>query len=475
MDIKDLTIIRALELMRSKKLTSHELVTACLENIEKYNRKYNVLITVEDQEKLFKLAREADQTDYSLPLCGIPIVVKDMYSTKDLKTTAGSKVLNDYVPKYDATVISKLKSAGAIIIGKANQDAWAHGSSGENSQFGPTLNAFDPNFVPGGSSSGSAVAVALGMCLAAFGTDTGGSIRVPASYNNLVGLKPTYGRVSRYGVVAMASSLDTMAHVAKDVADSAYLLEISAGNDPFDATSLPEKVPVFTKSMKKKDLKGVKIGVSPQYLAVGPKATKGMDPDLEKSVEQALQVFKDLGAEIVEVGLPYTAPALETYYILVPSEISSNLGRYDGVRFGNGRDQFGEEAMRRIMIGTFALSSGYYDAYYKTAQKIRTLIKKDFENAFKKVDLIFAPVTPTPPFRIGENVDNPMALYLSDIYTVPVNLAGLPAIAIPAGFVKGLPVGVQLIGPQLEEERLFNAAKIYEENTDWLKTKSENL
>lgn len=469
MVITDLTIISALKLMRGKKLTSHDLVAGCLENIEKYNKKYNVLITVEDEEKLFKQARDADATDYSLPLCGIPIVVKDMYSTSELKTTAGSKVLNNYVPEYDATVVRKLKEAGAIIIGKANQDAWAHGSSGENSQYGPTLNAFEPDYVPGGSSSGSAGALALGMCLAAFGTDTGGSIRVPASYNNLVGFKPTYGRVSRYGVVAMASSLDSMSHVTRDVADSAYLLEISAGQDPFDATSLPDRVPTYSKTIG--SLKGLKIGVSPEYLAVGPKATKGMDPKLEDAVEKALQKFKDLGAKIVDIPLPYTAPALETYYILVPSEISSNLARYDGVRYGNGRDQFGEEAIRRIMIGTFALSSGYYDAYYKTAQKVRTLVKKDFDEAFKKVDLIFAPITPTPPYLIGENVDNPLALYLSDIYTVPINLAGLPAIALPAGFVRGLPVGIQLIGPQLGEEKLFGAAKVYEENTQWLREK----
>lgn len=473
MDITNLTIISALKLMRQKKLTSHDLVAGCLENIEKFNKKYNVLITVEAEDKLFKQVREADATDYSLPLRGIPIVVKDMYSTSGLETTAGSKVLKGYVPQYDATVIRKLKEAGAIIIGKANQDAWAHGSSGENSQFGPTLNAYNPNYVPGGSSSGSAVAVALGMCLAAFGTDTGGSIRVPASYNNLIGFKPTYGRVSRYGVVAMASSLDSMSHVTKDVSDSAYLLEIAAGHDPYDATSLPDKVPGFTKV--KANLEGIKIGVSAEYLAVGPKATKGMDPKLEEAVESALQKFKDLGAIIVDIPLPYTAPALETYYVLVPSEVSSNLGRYDGVRFGNGRDQFGDEAVRRIMIGTFALSSGYYDAYYKTAQKVRTLVKKDFDNAFKKVDLIFAPLTPTLPYLIGENVDNPMALYLSDIYTVPVNLAGLPAIALPAGFVHGLPVGIQLIGPQLGEEQLFGAAKVYEENVDWAKTKPKLL
>ena len=460
-----MTIVSALEKMRQHQLTAHDLVATCLENIARYNQKYNVLITVAPEDELFRQAREVDDGDYSLPLAGIPIVLKDMFSTQGLQTTAGSKVLEGYIPPYDATIVRKLKEAGAIIIGKANQDAWAHGSSNENSQYGPTRNAFNKDFVPGGSSGGSAVAVALGMCLAAFGTDTGGSIRVPASYNNLVGIKPTYGRVSRYGVVAMASSLDTIAHVTKDVHDSAYLLAISAGHDHFDATSLPVPVPNYSESLTEKGLKSLKIGVPREYLKIGAKKTQGMNPQLENLVKRALENFEKLGAKIVEISLPHTADGLETYYILVPSEISSNLARYDGVRFGQGRDKFGDEAKRRIMLGTYSLSSGYYDAYYKTAQKVRTLVKKDFEEAFKKVDLIFAPITPTPPHKIGENIDNPLAEYLFDIYTVNINLAGVPALALPAGMIGGLPVGIQLIGPQLSEQKLFEVGYVYEQET----------
>lgn len=435
MDIKSLTLKTALEGLRSKKFTSVDLVEACLANIEKLNKEYNVFLTVEDRDKLLHQASQIDLTDYSLPLAGIPIAVKDMFSTLDLKTTAASKVLENYVPKYDATVIRKLKAAGAIIIGKVNQDAWAHGATGENSDFGPTRNALDKSLVAGGSSSGSAVAVALGMSLAAMGTDTGGSIRVPAAFNGLVGLKPTYGRVSRYGVVAMASSLDTIAHVTKTVADSALILNITSGIDPYDATSIISK-PV--KIADSSDLKGHKIGISKDF-----KLKKEDQAKIEK-----------LGAEIVEISLPNLSRAVETYYIIVPSEISSNLARYDGIRMGRGREQFGAEARRRIMIGTHSLSSGYYDAYYKTAQKVRTLIINDFKNAFEKVSAIYSPISPVPPYKIGETVDDPLTVYLMDIYTCSINLAGIPSIAMPDGF--------QFIGPSLSEEKLFQIAKAYE-------------
>lgn len=463
LDISSLTITEALINLRAKKFTSVDLVRACLENIKKNNQKYNVFLTILDEKTLLEQARQVDQTDYSLPLAGIPIAVKDLFSTDGVRTTAGSKVLDNYIAPYDATVIAKLKAAGAIIVGKLNQDAWAHGSSGENSDFGATGNAYDPKSVSGGSSSGSAVAVALGMCLAATGTDTGGSIRVPAIYNNLVGLKPTYGRVSRYGIIAMASSLDSISHVTKTVEDSALFLQVTAGHDPYDATTIPAPVPNYSPKLKP-DLKGLKIAVSRDYIILGPKETKGMNKELEDNVENALSVLTKLGAEVVEVDMSYTKAALETYYILVPSEISSNLSRYDGVRFGYQRDHFGAEAKRRIMIGTYSLSSGYYDAYYKTAQKVRTLVCKDFESAFKKADLFFAPVIPTPPFRIGEKVNDPLSLYLIDIYTVPINLSGLPAIALPSGFVDGLPVGFQLVAPQLQEDKLFQVANIYESN-----------
>src|SRR3989338_7934811 len=456
MDIKNLTIISALEDLRSKKITAVDLVEACLENIRKHNQDYNVLLTVEDDDKLIKQAREADATDHSSPLSGIPIVVKDMFSTKNLRTTAASKVLENYTPKYESTVTRKLKEAGAIIIGKANQDAWAHGATGENSDFEPTRNAYDKTRVAGGSSSGSAVAVALGMCLAAIGTDTGGSIRVPASYNNLVGLKPTYGRVSRYGVVAMASSLDTMAHVTKNVTDSAHILNITAGADPYDATSIKTDPEDYLKSLTREDLKGVKIGLSPDFKM----AT--LDKKLVKKIDESLKLFEKLGGKIIEVPLPHTPESVETYYILVPSEISSNLARYDGIRYGNGRSHFGAEAKRRIMIGTYSLSSGYYDAYYKAAQKVRTLIIKDFTSAFEHVDVIFAPVAPVLPYKIGEKVNDPLTLYLMDIYSSPVNLSGLPSLALPAGFVDDLPVGIQIIGPPLSESRLFSIGNAYE-------------
>ncbi|KKU90012.1 MAG: Glutamyl-tRNA(Gln) amidotransferase subunit A [Microgenomates group bacterium GW2011_GWA1_48_10] len=430
MDIKNLTIISALEDLRSKKITAVDLVEACLENIRKHNQDYNVLLTVEDDDKLIKQAREADATDHSSPLSGIPIVVKDMFSTKNLRTTAASKVLENYTPKYESTVTRKLKEAGAIIIGKANQDAWAHGATGENSDFEPTRNAI--------------------------GTDTGGSIRVPASYNNLVGLKPTYGRVSRYGVVAMASSLDTMAHVTKNVTDSAHILNITAGADPYDATSIKTDPEDYLKSLTREDLKGVKIGLSPDFKM----AT--LDKKLVKKIDESLKLFEKLGGKIIEVPLPHTPESVETYYILVPSEISSNLARYDGIRYGNGRSHFGAEAKRRIMIGTYSLSSGYYDAYYKAAQKVRTLIIKDFTSAFEHVDVIFAPVAPVLPYKIGEKVNDPLTLYLMDIYTSPVNLSGLPSLALPAGFVDDLPVGIQIIGPPLSESRLFSIGNAYE-------------
>lgn len=457
MDITDLTIVKALELMRNKKLSSHDLVVACLKNIKKYNEKYNVLITVEGEEKLLKQARVADETDYSLPLCGIPIVLKDMFSTKGLKTTAGSKVLDNYIPEYDATVVKKLKEAGAIIIGKANQDAWGHGSSGENSDFGSTHNSYDFDRVPGGSSSGSAVAVAMGMCLASTGTDTGSSVRLPAAFCNLVGIKPTYGRVSRYGIVAMASSFDTIGHITKTVEDNAYLYEITAGVDPYDATTVDVAVLKYTQFLNR-NIKGLKIGIPKEYFEID-----GIETEVKNITKEAIEKLKSLGAIISSVSLPYTDYAMSCYYILVPSEISSNLARYDGVRFGNDRSKFGDEAVRRMMIGTYALSSGYYDAYYKTAQKVRSLIKKDFDNVFNEVDVMVIPSSPSVPFKIGEKSTDPVSMYLADIFMCPVNIAGVPAINVPCDFVSKLPVGLQFVGPQFKEERLYSIASAYEQ------------
>lgn len=464
MDIKTLTIQTALVGLRSKKFTSVALVESCLNNIEKHNKEYNVFLTVEDKNKLLEAARHKDATDHSLPLSGIPIALKDLFSTTDLRTTAGSKVLENYTaPKYDSTVVRKLKEAGAIIIGKVNEDAWGHGSSGENSDFGPTKNPYDKTRVPGGSSSGSAVAIRLGMCLAATGSDTGSSVRLPAAFCNLVGLKPTYGRVSRYGVISMASSFDTIGHITKTILDNALISEITAGKDPYDGTTVPVEVPKYTNLDTKS--KKITVGLPREFFNVS-----GVDPKVSEVTQDAIKTMADLGFEFTEISLPHTEYAMSCYYILVPSEISSNLARYDGVRFGNSREKFGPEAKRRIMIGAYALSSGYYDAYYKTAAKVRTLIKKDYEDAFKKVDLILAPVSPTSPFKIGEKENDPVAMYLSDIFLCPINIAGVPSLSVPCGFTGNLPVGIQFIGPQFSEDKIYQAAKTYEDTTGWYKT-----
>ncbi len=460
MNIQKLTIFSTLEGLRNKQFTAVDLVQGCLANIKKYNDDYHVLLTVVDEDALRADAKEIDKTDYSRPLSGIPIVLKDLFSTDGLRTTAGSKVLENYTPVYDATVVRKLKEAGAIIIGKANQDAWGHGSSGENTDYKPTKNPFDPSRVPGGSSSGSAAAVALGMCLAATGTDTGSSVRLPAAFCNLVGLKPTYGRVSRYGIIAMASSFDTIGHMTKTVYDNALICEVTAGKDAFDGTTADIPVPKYTAHLGK-TLSGVKVGIPKEYFEI-----KGTDPRISDLTRKALDALAALGAQILDISLPHTNVAMECYYILVPSEVSSNLARFDGVRYGGGRDTFGAEAKRRIMIGTYALSSGYYDAFYKTASKVRTLIKKDFDDAFTKVDVIVAPSSPTLPFKIGEKSNDPLAMYLSDIFVCPVNIAGIPTLNVPCGFIEKLPVGIQLIGPQWSEEKLFSIGNAYELHTN---------
>lgn len=462
MDIKDLTIQKALEGYRKKQFSAVEVVAACLENVGRYNKEYNVLLTVRDEKDIIEGAKHVD---LSLPLGGIPIVLKDLFTTDGVRTTAGSKVLEHYIPVFDATVVSKFKAAGAIIIGKANQDAWGHGSSGENSDYVPTLNPYDPSRVPGGSSSGSAAAVSLGMCLAATGTDTGSSVRLPAAFCNLVGLKPTYGRVSRYGIIAMASSFDTIGHITKTIYDNALISETTAGHDVLDATAGDVPVPVYTEALGG-TLRGKTIGLPKEYFEL-----KGMDPRVGDITQIAIQKLEDLGARVIEVSLPHTNVAMACYYILVPSEVSSNLARYDGVRFGLGRETFGAEAKRRMMIGTYALSSGYYDAYYKTASKVRTLIKKDFDDALSKVDVLIAPSSPALPFVIGEKSNDPVAMYLSDIFMCPVNIAGIPAINVPCGFAGGLPVGMQIIGPQYGEEKIYQIGSVYEKDTEWYKQK----
>lgn len=469
MKLNLLTIQEAREGLMKKKFSSEELVKSCLNQIKKKDSQINAFITVCEKEALkeaikidIKISRYKDIKNLFMryPLLGIPVAIKDNFCTKGIKTTAASKVLENYIPVYDATVVKRLKKAGAIILGKTNMDAWAHGSSGENSDFGPTRNPWDQEFVPGGSSSGSAAAVAADMVPVATGSDTGGSIRLPASFCNLVGLKPTYGRVSRYGVIAMASSLDAIGHLTKAVFDSAVLLAITAGADGFDATSPSVPVPDYTKNLKK-GIKNLKIGIPKEYL------TQGLDEEIKEKTHQAIKQLGKLGAKVIEVSLPHTQYALAVYYIIQPAEVSSNLARYDGIRYGFGRQNFADEAKRRIMLGTFTLSAGYWEAYYLKAMKVRTLIKKDFDEVFKKVDVLITPVSPTPPFKIGEKRDDPLKMYLSDIFTVTANLAGIPGLSIPAGFINNLPVGLQILGPQFSEELIFQVAYSYEQATKY--------
>lgn len=468
-NLNQLTITEALRGLREKKFSSVELTKACLEQIAKHDSKINAFITVDEKGALEQAKRADDLASKALslqgyPLLGIPIALKDIFLTKGLKTTAASKVLENYIPQYDATVVKKLKTAGAVILGKTNLDAWAHGSSGENSDFGPTLNPWNRERVPGGSSSGSAAALASDMCLAATGTDTGGSIRLPASFNNLVGLKPTYGRVSRYGIIAMASSLDSIGHFTKTVEDSALILNTTAGRDNMDATTPNVAVPDYKNSLGE-DIKGLRIGLPKEYFG------EGLEKNVKEKTMEAVKVLEKLGAKIEEISLPNTEYANACYYIIQPSEVSSNLARYDGIRFGNPRDSFGQEAKRRIMLGTFTLSAGYYDAYYRKAMQVRTLIKQDFDKAFEKVDAIITPVSPTPPWKLGEKIDDPLKMYLSDVFTVTTNLAGIPGLSVPAGFVDDLPTGIQILGPQFSEEKLFQIGFAYEQATQFYKQK----
>lgn len=478
MELYQLTIKEAQEGLWAKKFSSLELVKSCLGRIKKLDSKINAFITVCEKEAL-EGAKKADEIiSHQSPvishqsLLGIPIAVKDIFCTKGIKTTAGSKVLEDYIPVYDSTVVKRLKDVGAIILGKTNMDAWAHGSSGENSDFGVTRNPWDFEYVPGGSSSGSAASLAADMALLATGTDTGGSIRLPASFCSLVGLKPTYGRVSRYGIVAMASSLDSIGHFTKDITDSAIILNITAGQDSYDATTPRVPVPDYTKNLKR-GIKDLRIGIPKEYFI------KGMNSEVEKKVKETIKKLEKLGARLVNISLPHTEYALAVYYIIQPSEVSSNLARYDGIRFGFSRDRFADEARRRIMLGTYALSAGYYEAYYLKAMQVRSLIKKDFDEAFKKVDVLMAPVSPTLPFKLGEKVNDPLQMYLSDIFTVTANLAGIPGLSIPIGFIpsassgQALPVGIQILGPQFSEELLFQMGYAYEQATNWYKKRPQ--
>ncbi len=467
MNIKNennLTIKKTKSSLEKREISSVELTNKYLKKIKMLNPKLNAFITV-NEEFALKQAENADKMyrdGKKMPLLGIPIALKDLFLTKGLKTTASSKMLDNYVPQYDAMVVEKLNSAGAIIIGKLNCDAWAHGSSGENSDYGVVRNPWNTDYIPGGSSSGSAVAVASDTCIASTGTDTGGSIRLPASFCNVVGLKPTYGRVSRYGIIAMASSLDSIGHFTKTVEDSALMLNVTSGKDTKDATTADIDSKNFESKLEN-SIKGIKIGLPKEYF------NNSLNKNIKDAIDKALMFYSENGAEIIDISLPHTEYSIACYYIIQPAEVSSNLARYDGIRYGNTRDYFKEEAKRRIILGTFTLSAGYYDAYYKKAMQVRTLIKQDFEKAFEKVDAIITPTSPSLPWKIGEKTNDPLKMYLSDIYTVTANLAGIPGISIPIGFSNNLPVGMQILGPHFSEKLLFNLGHQYEINHEWHK------
>ena len=446
-----------------KKFSATELVDGYLARINEAED-LNAYITVSDDEA-YKKAHEIDLlissgdlgTIEKHPLLGVTIGHKDLFLTKGVRTTAASKVLESYVPAYSGTAVKRMDEAGGIMLGKTNCDAWAHGASGENSDFGPTKNPWKKEYVPGGSSSGSATSVAAGLSLVATGTDTGGSIRQPSNFCGVVGLKPTYGVVPRYGVIAMASSLDSVGSFGKTVTDVETIFNVTKGEDGFDSTVVNHE---FLKPKAK-----MKIGIPKEYFV------EGVDGEVSQKVMEVSKIFEKAGIELVDISLPHTKYAISVYYIVQPAEVSSNLGRYDGIRFGGPRSDFGAEAKRRIMLGTYVLSAGYYDAYYLKAQKVRSKLIEDFENAFEKVDAILAPVSPTSAFKLGEKAADPLKMYLADIFTAPANLAGIPGLAMPAGFNgKGLPLGFQLLGPRFSEPVLFELGKLYEEKTDYRPT-----
>jgi aspartyl-tRNA(Asn)/glutamyl-tRNA(Gln) amidotransferase subunit A len=483
MHLHELTIHKAHELLKQKEISSVELTRAVLERIEAVDAKVGAFITVAGDAamKQAQLADRAISNGKCLPLTGIPLAIKDLICTKGLKTTCASKILENFIPQYNATVIKKLNNQGAVIIGKTNMDEFAMGSSTENSGLKLTCNPWNLKHIPGGSSGGSAAAVAADMCLGALGSDTGGSIRQPASHCSVAGLKPTYGRVSRFGLVAFASSLDQIGPLAKDVTDCAILLNTVSGYDNNDSTSVPEDVPDYTASLKK-GLEGMTVGIVREY-----GATKGLHNDVSDAVNNAVSIIEKLGAKCIEVTLPHTEYAVAAYYVIAPAEASSNLARYDGVKYGfrdkektdlmdmykSTRSQgFGSEVQRRIIIGTYCLSAGYYDAYYGKASQIRTLIMEDFKKAFNSCDVILSPVAPTPAFKIGENADDPLTMYLSDIFTLSANLAGIPGMSVPCGFSKtGLPIGLQIMGSHFGEEKILKAAYNFEQATNFHKKK----
>ena len=471
-DLNRLTITAARDLLRKREISARELTRACLDQIALVDPKLNAFITVCAREA----HEQADAADARLAagdapsLCGIPLAIKDIYATRGVRTTAASKILENFVPPYDATVIATLRANGAVFVGKANMDEFAMGSSTENSAFGPTRNPHQVERVAGGSSGGSAAAVAADQCLGALGTDTGGSIREPASFCGVVGLKPTYSRVSRYGVIAYASSLDQVGPFAKTVRDAAIVLRDLAGADPRDSTCSARPVPDYEAALTG-EMTGIRVGVPKEFFV------EGIAPEVEKAGRAALKAYESMGARIIDISLPHTSYAIAAYYIVATAEASANLARYDGIRYGlrvagdnnieiynrTRARGFGTEVKRRIMLGTFVLSAGYYDAYYLKGQKVRTLIRRDFERAFESCDIIATPVAPTTAFKLGEKMSDPLQMYLSDIFTISVNLAGLPGMSVPCGFdASGLPIGLQLIGPPFGEEAILRAGDAFE-------------
>lgn len=462
MNHKHLTITQALEGLQKKQFTSVELTEMYLARMKAVESKVKAYVTITEEEAL-QQAKDADKkraAGHDAPLLGVPISIKDNFSTNGIRTTASSKVLDQYIPPYDATVVTKLKDAGMVLLGKTNMDAFAHGSSTETSDYGSSRNPWNTDHLPGGSSGGAAASVAADEAVAAIGSETAGSIRQPASWCGVVGLKPTYGRVSRYGVVAMGSSLDSPGPITKTVEDSAHILQILAGQDPKDATTSPSLVPDYLATMKK-DIKGMKIGISEDYF-------EGVNDEVKAQVEKELKVFEQLGAQIKKIKLFHPKYAIALYTILQRAEVSSNLARLDGIRYGNDRSHFGEEAKRRIMLGTYTLSAGYYDEYYNKALKVRTVIIDDFNKAFKDVDVIIGPTSPTTSLPVGASADQSMFGEMADVLVEPSSIAGLSGINVPCGFdSKGLPIGLQIIGPQFAEEVVINAGYKYEQATNW--------
>jgi aspartyl-tRNA(Asn)/glutamyl-tRNA(Gln) amidotransferase subunit A len=473
-----LTISEASELLQRREISAVELTRAHLDRIEQVEGNVRAFVTVTEAEAI----RQAEQVDQLRsegaelgPLAGIPLAIKDVISTKGVRTTCSSRILEHYTPPYDATVMKRLREARAIMLGKTNMDEFAMGSSTENSAFFPTRNPWDLERVPGGSSGGSAAAVAAGEAMGSLGSDTGGSVRQPGALTNTVALKPTYGRVSRFGLVAFASSLDQIGPFARSARDAALLMQAIAGYDPLDSTSINAPVPNYNEALTG-DVKGLRIGVPSEYFV------EGTEPGVRAVVEQAIETLKSLGAEVGECSLPHTRFGVAAYYIIAPAECSANLARYDGVKYGFSSKQvsgslidymsetraegFGPEVKRRIMLGAYALSSGYYDAYYLKAEKVRTLIKRDFDAAFERIDALISPTSPSVAFKIGEKVADPYAMYLNDVFTIPANLAGICGLSMPGGFSDGLPVGVQLLGPALGEPMLLRIADAFQQATD---------